>query len=599
MELFWLGVFLLGAPLGPAEAAPGAPRIAKVIPADGSRDVSPEIGKIVIVFDRNMDTGSHSLVAVKDGPFPPMIFDDDSWRDPVTFVLKLKPLRPDASYAIGLNDATHRGFRSADGKVPLAPAVIAFRTGAAGKAPGASPDAGPGKKAPAPATPAIAGEWLFRNDAVELRATLAPDGTFHRTFRTAGGVEESRGKYSYDGKTLTLRPEGAGEEELTFPCRLVDPDTLEVLDEDGNGMRLVRQGDRSVPATPGTPAAGEKAAGKRPTVVFERRWEPKERAFTILAPRGWILDGGIFNVSPIAAGGPGNSLMPKCDLTVKSDEAGTKAFRWLPSYNYADLSVGQFALTSGLFPPGSMYQGMRVVPLPTWEAFLLDLARKNHPGAAGLKVVGKEPIPELAEIFRKLGKDIDAFCQGIGVPPGRYDAGGILVEYAEGGKTYREGMVAAIIDRRGSAAQWTNECTLAMRAPVEEAGAWKTTFDIIRQSLRFDPKWLDAAVRAAGERGKMAYETMQYIQRVDREILENRRKTNADIRYENYLLVTGQEDYVNPYTKEVEVDTSDYKYRWTTSSGNKLYTDVESVDPNRDRDLNGVEWKRTLVRKRD
>ena len=48
-----------------------APRIAKVTPANGSRDVPTDVGRIVIVFDRNMKTDSHSLFIHPSNPFPP------------------------------------------------------------------------------------------------------------------------------------------------------------------------------------------------------------------------------------------------------------------------------------------------------------------------------------------------------------------------------------------------------------------------------------------------------------------------------------------------------------------------------------------------
>jgi hypothetical protein len=242
---------------------------------------------------------------------------------------------------------------------------------------------------------------------------------------------------------------------------------------------------------------------------------------------------------------------------------------------------------------------MRVFALCTVEAFLTGYFKMLHPQAVNARLVKSEPIPELVEIYRRLQKPVcDALVQ-MGLPPWNYSAGGVLIEYTENGRPYQEAMVTAIVDCRASAAMWNNNFTLSMRAPMSEAKAWKTTFDIIRQSLQFNPQWVAAVAKAAQERGQLVQDTMRYIAKIDREIAENRRKTNAAIRYEGYLLLSGQEDYVNPYTKEVEVDTSDYKYRWTTEGGGKLYTDDRTLDPNRDRTLNQTEWKLTPVRKRD
>ena len=173
-----------------------------------------------------------------------------------------------------------------------------------------------------------------------------------------------------------------------------------------------------------------------------------------------------------------------------------------------------------------------------------------------------------------------------------------MFEYTEGNVPYREALLTALVDNRGAAAMWSNQYTLAMRAPVSESEKWKPVFDIIRQSLQFNPQWVAAYTRAQGERAQAAQETMRYIQRIDQEILEHRAKTQADIRHESYLFLTGQDEYVNPYTKEVERDTDEYKYRWTNFSGDKIYSNERDFDPNRIREISNVEWKLTPVRER-
>jgi hypothetical protein len=55
---------------------------------------------------------------------------------------------------------------------------------------------------------------------------------------------------------------------------------------------------------------------------------------------------------------------------------------------------------------------------------------------------------------------------------------------------------------------------------------------------------------------------------------------------------------VNPYTQKVETDTSDFKYRWTTATGEYLYSNEQQFDPNRIREINNVEWQLTPARAR-
>ena len=113
-----------------------------------------------------------------------------------------------------------------------------------------------------------------------------------------------------------------------------------------------------------------------------------------------------------------------------------------------------------------------------------------------------------------------------------------------------------------------------------------------------NPQWAAAVSRAMGERAKSALETQRYINKVANEIVENRRRTNAEIRHEQYLFITGQEEYTNPFTGQHERDTSYYQYRWVNNQGDYLYTDENGFDPNKYEEYNTREWKRTLIMKR-
>ena len=131
------------------------------------------------------------------------------------------------------------------------------------------------------------------------------------------------------------------------------------------------------------------------------------------------------------------------------------------------------------------------------------------------------------------------------------------------------------------------------RAPAEEFETWKPVLDMVRSSLTLNPQWVAAVTRAVNQRTKAARETQQYVNRVAQEIVENRRRTNAEIRHENWLSITGQEEYKNPFTGEVERGTSAYPYRWENNQGEVLYTDRNGFDPNRNEEYNTKEWKRS------
>ena len=84
------------------------------------------------------------------------------------------------------------------------------------------------------------------------------------------------------------------------------------------------------------------------------------------------------------------------------------------------------------------------------------------------------------------------------------------------------------------------------------------------------------------QRGEIARQTQQEIARIDKEIVEHRQNTNAEINNDMFLTLTGQEDYVNPFTNEVERDTGEWKYRWTDPSGIRVFSNEAAFDPNHD-----------------
>jgi len=334
-------------------------------------------------------------------------------------------------------------------------------------------------------------------------------------------------------------------------------------------------------------------------VRFQRQWEPKEHAYSFLVPAGWSVEGGIFHVDPMQAGGPTNSIDGKCDMAVKKDAAGAVLFRWLPTWNYCDMTQSaQFSMTAGLFPVGSRYQGMEVRPMPDYAGFLKTLFGSLHPTASDVNIVELKPMPELGRIMATINKGTDDQLRMLGLGATRYDAGGMIVEYNENGTRFREGLVTCLVDMRSAGAMWSNQHTQMLRSPAREAKQWKPVLDIICQSVRLNPEWFARASRAGAERARLSQETLRYIQSVDQQIVEHRNQTNAEIRYEDYLMLTGQEDYVNPYTKEVERDTSEYKYRWTTEGGDMIYTNQYGFNPNTQREFNNKEWKLTPVRER-
>jgi hypothetical protein len=437
-------------------------------------------------------------------------------------------------------------------------------------------------------------------------AEFLGDGTFRQVTVTSQGKRVQTGRYQFDGRQLLFMVDGSQAPDRVL-CNLADPDTAFVTYADGQTLTWKRVGAQAFPSSggdqPQAPAPGATLAapvvrtGKKfPVMLLQRRWEPNENAFSFLLPKGWMVQGGVFNVNPLKMNGAGNTVSPKCDLAVKADGNGVIMLRWVPSWNYADLSLAPMGW--GAFRPGTYYQGMPVKPLIGPRPFLLELLKTTRPTATGIKILAEDPMHEVVAAYTRRAEQINQHLRRMGLAPTRFEAVGLMVEYREGGELFREVLMATIADARGGAYMWSNDDTIAFRAPSAGFETWKPVLDTIRMSRQMNPQWVAAVARASGERAKAALETQRYIANVANQIVENRRRTHAEMRHEQWLFISGQEEYTNPFTGQTDIDTSYYPHRWMNNQGDVIYADENSFDPNEMEEYKTREWKRSSIRER-
>ena len=101
-----------------------APRIKKVTPEIGAKDVSPSVKEIRVTFDQDMNTGGMSWCG--GGPGFPKITGKPGWTSRRTCVLPVK-FQKGKVYLLGINSPRHKNFRSADG-TPVKPTLLYFAT---------------------------------------------------------------------------------------------------------------------------------------------------------------------------------------------------------------------------------------------------------------------------------------------------------------------------------------------------------------------------------------------------------------------------------------------------------------------------------------
>ena len=340
-------------------------------------------------------------------------------------------------------------------------------------------------------------------------------------------------------------------------------------------------------------AAGSENIQRSQTVFFKRVAEKNENAFTLLIPRGWHTEGGIQRINPMAGGGPAQSIAAKCDFSVKKDRRGTVMARILPDFLFFDPRLSP-AGQMGLIQPGSNYQGMLVAyKIPALQFLRQMVFPYAHPNAGNVGIVDQRNLPRLAGDMRRRMRS------ALPMVNFNYDAALITVTYRENGINFIEKIVAVVEDwGQLGAGLWANKETFFVRTPVNEYDRWKPIFSIIRNSIKINQQWLAGEIRGQLQRSKIMIDTQREIQRIDREITAHRQKTNAEINNDMFLNLTGQEEYVNPYTKEVEIGSNQWQRRWINESGDVIYTNDESYDPRTDVHLNRSDYKKSPVRKR-
>lgn len=332
-------------------------------------------------------------------------------------------------------------------------------------------------------------------------------------------------------------------------------------------------------------------------LVFTRIQEPNEKAFSILIPSGWKTEGGIIRINPMNQGGPAQSIAAKLNFLIKSDDQTTIGLHWFPEILYCDARktpAGQM----GLFPIGSNYNGMPVYPLMSAEQFLVQgVFPQTHQNATDLNVIEVKKSPKLIEKYQKNLANLQAMTTMMF--DFSYDAAVVTVTYNENGIAYKEKMITVIEDMgQIGAGMWTNKETFHFRAPINEFDKIEPIAYVIQSSIKINEQWLAGEIKGQIQRGELALKTQRYINDVNKQIVENRMETNAQIRNDMYLNLTSQEEYVNPYTKEVEVGSNEWQNRWINASGDVVYSDNTDYNPNYDDSLKRTDYKLCPVKPR-
>jgi len=330
------------------------------------------------------------------------------------------------------------------------------------------------------------------------------------------------------------------------------------------------------------------AYGQKDAILFNRIDEPKEKAFSLMVPHGWILEGGALRLLDPNIAGVSNMVDCKFDLSVKKDAEGSVMIRWLPEM----LCIDQSQAWGN--PEGAIFNNTLVRRKRDPVSFIIQVAIPYaHANSTNVKVIGSKALPDLATRYSAMVDPSVMMVTNM-----TYQAAIVEFTYNENGRDYRERMVTVIEDYgRNGAGMWKNRETMLIRTPAGELSKWEPVLQVIQNSGIWNIKWIAGEVDGQRKRAGQIAATQQELNELDKAINENRNKTYSEINKDMYLTLTGQDDYINPFTGKPERDTDNWKNRWVDELGNIIYTDNSEYDPNIDPSLNISGFKRSTPKK--
>ncbi len=356
----------------------------------------------------------------------------------------------------------------------------------------------------------------------------------------------------------------------------------------------------------GNRTSAEKKTTSLGSIVFHHRSEPREGAFSLQVPDGWLIEGGIFRMGGMAGMMNAQAIEARLDFLVKSDARGSVALRWCPENKYIDPRMNPGAMLAGMFT-GNV-SGMMPAPLMHPVDFLINVVFPwAHPQAGNPRVLSRQELPLLVENYQKRNA-------ALGIPSiGSYAGGMVVFAYSEGGMEFQENAYT-VVESLGAMAggMWSNKDTFLERAPAAEMQQWQPILAHIRDSGQLNMPWLAQEMRSQGmmagafldaqqqqqQREQQMLGLQRDLQAADQQIADHRAQTNAETMNAEYLNLMNLEEYINPYTRERESGSNQWTYRWVTENGDEYYSDDAYQDPNTLNALNRSDWKRTPVRQR-
>jgi len=287
------------------------------------------------------------------------------------------------------------------------------------------------------------------------------------------------------------------------------------------------------------------------TIRFEKVHD-HNYAFSILRPENWIFEGGSYTNRLI-----GNQGEPRIHIQVKNNEKAEVALHMYPAINYY--------LPARMLPLGSQFQGGYILNKLSPIEYLAEIILNNErPNARNICLVRKVQLLELAESLEQSAEGLNLTYQAeIGV-----------FEYEENGVRYLESGFVMI---QSSVDFWTNLFTVTFRAPAESFTEWEPVLDAILKSVKPNPLWIKSILDGM-KLSKGLLSSDENLTTSNFLIFNEDWTGDEKVALEWDVFLSQSEEYINPFTLEIEKVPSHWTYRWQHENGNVVLTGENSTE---------------------
>jgi hypothetical protein len=444
------------------------------------------------------------------------------------------------------------------------------------------------------------GTWISNTAVEQIRIVLSAEGRFDYVYRSPAESEHSQGHYQAGDGILIASP--SDEAPIRYRYRFLKDGKLQLTDPDGEVMLLTRAGRPAAKsgAAPAKQSAGKKTAKKATSVakaapavtgkkqasasadkrIFRYRHfeEPREKAFTVLVPKGWKTEGGIVSVPAHQVRTLVDGCGKKIHFSVYDPGSGARV-EYFPFEMIHTSAPGSSYIS---LAPGQVLNGMVQMPQVLSPAeyimqYGFSLARPN---ASNIKWGERQKMDKLARAWNKAFHSHDKV-------PVRSVAESVVVSYQLNGKQYKElwtGLFSYLTVATSTI--WTMDFIVASRAPANKVQAFQPLLRTIANSFRVNSRWHAKAVAhysACAEKVRLTQDQIRKIDRaiqnqrrevqkqmhkIDQEIADNRSATRATIQKHEHNTLMGLSEYEDPQTgKRANLDMG---YERTFTNGTEI-----------------------------